>query len=170
MVSGIKRVEKIPVNMKKAKISRLDNKNDQSSIPAITTIGGDSHVLDESVGTTDVTELSETDLGNNSSKLAGGGRDTVCGRTVTGREGLTRNNESGGVGAKVLEEVGHAIEEDESLGGASGGGEFVVTKTHDDEEDGKDDEAHKLNGLATPAVDEDERDPVSRDETSNGEN
>lgn len=38
-------------------------------------------------------------------------------------------------------------------------------RTHDDEEDGKDDETHELNGLATPRVDEEEGHPVARDET-----
>lgn len=128
------------------------------------------NVLDEFVCTTDITELSETDLSNDSSKFAGSSRDTVCSRTVPSWESLTRYNESGGVGAEVLEEVGQAVEEDEGLGGGGGGGELVVTETHDDEEDGKHDEAHKLNGLATPAVDEDEGDPVSGDETGDGEN
>lgn len=93
----------------------------------------------------------------------------MCGRTITSWEGLARDNESGGVGAEVLEEVGQAVEEDEGLGGGGGSGELVVTETHDDEDNGKHDEAHKLNGLATPAVDEDEGNPVSGDETGDGE-
>ena len=73
-------------------------------------------MLDESVGSTNVLEASETDLGNDSSELTGGSRNAMGGGTVTSGEGLSRNDEGGGVGAKVLEEVGQAVEEDEGLG------------------------------------------------------
>lgn len=37
------------------------------------------------------------------------------GRTITSGEGLSRNNESGGIRTKVLEEVGETVEENESV-------------------------------------------------------
>jgi len=128
--------------------------------------GQNSHVLDECVGTTDVPKLGESDLGDNSAKLTGSGRDTVSGGTVTSGEHLSRNDESGGVGAKVLEEVGQAVEEDESLGSTSGGDKLVVCEAHDDESASEHAETEKLNRLASPRVDEEEGDPVSGDETS----
>lgn len=42
--------------------------------------------------------------------------------------------------------------------------------THDDEEDGKDAETHELDGLATPGIDEEEGNPISRNKAGNGEN
>jgi len=131
--------------------------------------GWNSHMLDESVGATDVTKSSETDLGNDSSELTRRGRDTVCGRTVTSGEDLTRNDEGGGVGAKVLEEVGQAVEEDESLSATITGDELIVSETHDDESASEDDETHELDRLASPRVDEKEGNPVSGDETCDGE-
>lgn len=38
------------------------------------------------------------------------------GRPVTGGEDLSRNDEGGGVGTKVLEEIGETVEEREPLG------------------------------------------------------
>jgi len=122
-------------------------------------------VFDEGVGTTNVTETSETDLGNDSPEFTRSGRDTVCGGTVTSGECLSRNDESGGVGAKVLEEVGQAVEEDESPGSTRGGDKLVVSETHGDESASEHAEAEKLDRLASPRVDEKEGDPVSGDET-----
>ena len=128
-----------------------------------------SHVLDESVGTTDITKTGESDLGNNSSKFSGGGRDTVSGGTVTGGENLSRNDEGGRVGAKVLEEVRQTVKEDEGLGSSASGRELVVCETHADECASEHTETEKLDRLAAPAVDEKEGDPVSRNETGDGE-
>ena len=50
-----------------------------------------------------------------------------------------------------------------------GGDELLVTETHAAEEDGEDGEAHKLNRLAAPAVDEEESRPVAGDETGGDE-
>ena len=127
-------------------------------------------MLDESVGTTDVAKLSKTDLGDDSTEFTGSSGDTVCGGTVTSGEDLTRDNEGSGVGAKVLEEVCQAVEEDESLGSTTGRDELVVGETHDHEGYGKNDETHHLDRLAAPGVDEKEGNPVSGDETSNGKN
>jgi len=129
-----------------------------------------SHVLDEGVGTTNVTKTGKSDLGDNSAELAGSSRDTVGGGTVTGRENLSRNDKSRCVGTKVLEEVRQTVKEDESLLSSVGGSELVVCETHADERAGEHNETHKLDRLAAPGVDEKEGDPVSRNETGNGEN
>lgn len=54
------------------------------------------------------------------------------GGAVSGRESLSRNNKGRGVGSKVLEEVGHAVEEDEGLLARSGRKKLVVTIEEDD--------------------------------------
>ena len=93
----------------------------------------------------------------------------MCGGTVTGGENLSRNDEGRRVGAKVLEEVREAIEEDESLLSSVGGSKLVVSETHGDEGASEHTETHKLDRLASPGVDEEEGDPVSWDETGDGE-
>ena len=127
-------------------------------------------MFDESVCTANVAKLGETDLGDDSSKFSRSSGDSVCGRTVTSGEGLTRNNEGGGVGAEVLEEVCEAIEEDESLGSTGAGGKLIVGETHDDEGASENDETHHLDRFSSPRVDENEGNPVSGNEASNGKN
>ena len=58
-------------------------------------------MLDEIIGTTDILRFGETELRNDGSQLARSGRDTMCSRPVSGREHLSRNDESGGIGTKV---------------------------------------------------------------------
>ena len=127
-------------------------------------------MLNESVGTTDITKTGESDLGNNSTKLARSGRDTVGRGTVTGGENLSRNDKGRRVGAKVLEEVRQTIKEDESLLSSVGGSKFVVSETHDDKGASEHAETEKLDRLAAPGVDEKEGNPVSRNETGDGKN
>lgn len=129
-----------------------------------------SHVLDEMIGTADILELSETDLGNDSTKLTTGSRDTVRSGTITSGENFTGDNERGGVGAEVLEEVGETVlEENKGLGGGGVLRESVVTETKDAEEDSEDNEFHELDGLATPAVNREEGGPITGDETGDDE-
>ena len=52
----------------------------------------------------------------------------MCGGTVTSGENFSRNNKGGNVGAKVLEKVGEAVENDESFGGRRCGGELVIAE------------------------------------------
>lgn len=79
------------------------------------------HVSQECVGSSDIWKLGETDLGDDSTKFTGSSRNTVSGGTISGGEDLSRNNKGGGVGSKVLEEVGKAVKEDECLFAAGGG-------------------------------------------------
>lgn len=104
-VSGIRIVEKMPVNMKKANISKLTESLDFE----IRKKNICSHMLHEFAFTTDILKLRETDLSHNGTKLAGSGRDTVGSGTVPGGENLTRDDEGCGIGTKVLEEVGKAV-------------------------------------------------------------
>ncbi len=62
----------------------------------------------ESVVSSDIDKTSETNLSDDGTEFTRGGRDTVTGRSVSSGEDLSGNDESGGVGTEVLEEVGHA--------------------------------------------------------------
>lgn len=117
--------------------------------------------------TTLVLELEGDDLSDDGTEFAGGGRDTVSGRSVTSREDFSGNDESSSVGSKVLHKVGSAVEEDESTDGVLL--EFVVSESHAAEEDSEDDETGELERLATPFVDEEEGGPESGNESSNGD-
>lgn len=110
-------------------------------------------------GTADA-ETGNGTLANDGANLARGGRDTVRGGTVAGGEDLTGDNEGGGVGAKVEEELGNDVDGEEAVGG-----ELVEGEAHDDEENGQDDEATHLDGLAANGVNGGDGDPVARDGT-----
>jgi len=90
-------------------------------------------------------------------------------RPVPCRKDLSWDDEGGGIGAEILEEIRQAIQEHKRLLGTITRGELIIPKAHDDEEDGEDDEAHELDGLAAPGVDEEEGDPVTWDKTCGGE-
>lgn len=147
--------------------------------------GKNIHMLHKLVGPTNVYQLGKANLGDDGTELARGSWDTVCGGTVTSGEDFSRNNEGGNVGAKVLEIIGEAVKNDESFGSRWCGGKLVITEscefivrkwkkkvkhlmehTHNNKENGKHSEAHELDGLATPRVDEQEWRPVSRNETA----
>lgn len=119
-------VEKIPVNMNNAKISKLKRCQPSMLGHKIAKKERYVHMLDECARASDIFETSETDLGDNSTKLATGGRDTMRGGTVTSREGFSGNNESCRVGTKVLEEVGEAVKEYESLRCGRGRSQLVI--------------------------------------------
>ena len=81
-------------------------------------------------------------------------------RPVAGREALAGDDEGGRVGSEVEEELGENVDGQQSVGG-----ELVVRKTHDDEENGKDGETTQLDGLAADCVDGRYGDPVTGDGT-----
>ena len=85
-------------------------------------------MFEELVCTADVPHALEPNLGDNRTELSTCCRDTVGGRPVTGGEDLSRNDEGGGVGAKVLEEVGETVEERKPLGVGVSFSQLVVTK------------------------------------------
>jgi hypothetical protein len=72
-------------------------------------------MLDEFVLPAVVFQTGKTDLRYDGPELATRRRYTVCCGPVTGGEDLSRDNECRSVRAKVLEEVGQAVEEDEPL-------------------------------------------------------
>lgn len=168
--------------MKKAKISIIC----RASVEAPTTTRHSTHVLKELALAANVDKLGEADLGDNGTELAGGSRDTVGGGTVTGREGLAGNDEGCGCGesvlwtleyqllltvrAKVLEEVGHAVEEDEGLLSRRGRLHLVVGEAHADENGSEKTEAHELDGTTSPRVDQGNGEVVTGEETAEREN
>ena len=117
-----------------------------------------------------IPQLRKTDLRDDRAELAAGGRDTVCGRAITRRERFTRDDERSRVRAKVLEEVGQAVKHDEPILRRSRRVESVVTETHSGEKNSENSEAHELDGLAAPGVDEEEGEVVARNEACSGEN
>lgn len=62
---------------------------------------------------------------------------------------------------KVEEELSDDVDSKEAVGA-----QLVVGETHDDEEDGQDSEATKLDGLTAQSINGSDRNPVSRDGTS----
>jgi len=126
------------------------------------------NVFNKDTLSTNVLQACETDLRDDRTQLSGRGRDTVRGGPVPRREHLSGDDEGGRVGAKVLEEVGEAVEEDEGAD-VPVENHGVVTEAHADEDDGEHGEAHELNWLSAPDVDDCERDPVSWNETGDGE-
>ncbi len=73
-------------------------------------------MLHELASPTDILELTEPDLGDDCAQFAAAGGDTVRGGAISGGEDLSWDDESGGVGSKVLEEVGQAVEEYKCFG------------------------------------------------------
>ena len=86
-------------------------------------------MLHELARPTDILELTEPDLGDDRAQFAAAGGDTVRSGAITGREDLSWDDESRGVGSKVLEEVGQAVEEYKRFSPCTGSNEFVVSET-----------------------------------------
>jgi hypothetical protein len=78
------------------------------------------------VGTTNVCETGKDDLGDDSAKFAASSCDAVARGTITSGEELSWDQESGGIGAKVLEEVGKTVQEHEDPLGHSRRDELIV--------------------------------------------
>lgn len=108
------------------------------------------------LGTSVVHQSTKTRLGNNGTNLTGGSRNTVGRRSVSGWETLTWDNESGGVGAKVLKELTQDVESQLTVLA-----KLVVGETKDTEENGQKDESHKLDWLSTNRVNSGSGNPVA---------
>lgn len=93
------------------------------------------------------TERTNDALGDDGTDLARGGGDTVGGRTVAGGEALAGNDEGGGVGAEVEEELSEDVAGEDTLVA-----DLVVTKTHEAEKEGEHRETHDLNRLAADGI------------------
>ena len=85
-------------------------------------------MLDKFVLPANVFHAGKTDLRNDGTELAARRGYTVCRGPVTGREGLSRDDECSSVRPEVLEEVGQAIEEDEPLRVGVGLGQSVIAE------------------------------------------
>jgi hypothetical protein len=85
-------------------------------------------MTDELVCSTNVFQASKANLRNDRSELAASRTDTMCRGTVTGGEGLSRNNERGNIRPEVLEEVGQAVEEHKPLGIGVGLDQSVIAE------------------------------------------
>lgn len=90
--------------------------------------GTNVHMVDEFVCSADVSQAGKANLRNDCPELAAGRTDTMCRGTVTGGEGLSRNNECSGIRPEVLEEVGQAVEEHKPLGIGVGLGQGIIAE------------------------------------------
>ncbi len=86
-------------------------------------------------------------MSDDSTQLAGGGREAVGCRSVSGREAFTGNDERGCVGTKVEKKLGENVNGEKTVVGKT-----VVCKAEYAEENGQNGKAHKLNRLATDDV------------------
>ena len=87
-------------------------------------------------------------MSNDSTQLARGGRETMGGRSVSGREAFSGNDKGCCVGTKVEEELGENVDSEKTVIRKLG-----VCKAEDAEEDGQNDEAHELNWLTAKDID-----------------
>lgn len=126
-------------------------------------------MLHEVVLAADVLQAREADLGDDGAKLARRGGDAVRGRAVARGECLAGDDERRRVRAEVLEEVRDAVEEDEDLCPGGRCHKLGVREAHDCEQDCEHSEAHKLNRLASPGINEQERRIISWDKPCGGE-
>lgn len=100
----------------------------------------------------------------NRADLAHRGGEAVAGGPVARGEALAGDDEGGGVGAPVEEELGDNVERQEGRGGEAGAGE-----AEDEEEEGEDGEADDLDGLAAEGVDCQNGGPVAGETAGAGE-
>ena len=85
-------------------------------------------MLDKFVLPADVFHAGKPDLRNDGTELAARRGYTVCRGPVTGREGLSGDDECSSVRPEVLEEVGQAVQEDEPLRVGVGLSQLVIAK------------------------------------------
>ena len=88
--------------------------------------------------------------------FTGCSRETVGGWAVSCREAFAGNDESGGVGAEVEEELCEHVKCEQGVAG-----KVVECKTNDDEEDSEHGESHELDGFSAQGVDGCDRYPVT---------
>ena len=104
---------------------------------------------------------SKDGLCDDSTNFAGGSGEAVRGGSVTCWETLSRHNEGGGVGSEVEKELGQNVQSQKTMFT-----QVVESEADDDEDDGKENEAHELYGFAADGVDGGNRDPVTWDGSS----
>jgi len=118
-------------------------------------------VIQPSVGTTSVSQGSDEGLSNDSTDFTRSSAHTMGGRTISGREYFTRNNECCGVWTEILEEIAETVKSEQSPGG-----NFVETETDGREENSKHGKASDLDRFTADGIDRSNGDPVAGNETS----
>ena len=103
-------------------------------------------------------ERGNSGLGDDSAQLAGGGRETVGCRSVSGREAFSGNDKGGRVGTEVEEELGENVDGEKTMAT-----KLVICEAKDAEEYCQHGESHQLNRLASNDINGSNRYPVSRD-------
>ena len=101
-------------------------------------------------------ERTKHSLGDDSTDLARSGRKTVRGRSISCWEAFSWDDEGGGVGSEVEEELAQDVEGEKCVMV-----QLVIGEADDAEKDRKDDEAHKLDWLATDGVDRCDCNPIT---------
>lgn len=120
-------------------------------------------MIQPGIGAASVPQGSNESLRDDGANFASGSTHSVCCGSIPSGEDFTRNDESGGVGAKVLEKVGKAVERKQSASG-----DLVETKADDTEQDSKDGKTSNLDWLAANGVDCCNGSPVAGNKTRNG--
>jgi hypothetical protein len=85
----------------------------------------------------------------------------VGGRPVASGEAFSRHDEGGGVGTPVEEKLDEDVDGQHAVGL-----DVIVGESPDDEQNGQEDEADELQGLAADCVNGSNREPVTRDGSS----
>ena len=109
-VSGMSSVDRTPVNMIKESTSKLCDILEGTHRTAAA-----NHLHDLHIFGVVQQRLAKRELCGDCSELAACCGNAMCGGAVTGGEGFSGDNERGRVWAKILKEVGEAVQEDKGV-------------------------------------------------------
>jgi len=115
-----------------------------------------------------VSDGNESVASNNSAKFSSTGADTMRSRTISGGEDFSRDDESGGVGAKVEEELANGVERNEQPD--CGVQNLVIENGENGENDCKNDKTHQLHAFPADSFNKDDGEPVPRHSSHNVDN
>lgn len=115
---------------------------------------------------TPVDQRSKHALRDNGPDLTSRSADAVRGRPIPRGEALARNDERGGVGSEVKEELRDHIQPQKTIVRVL---QRVIGESNDNEESSQHDETHQLDRLATNPVHRRNSHPVARDGSSTDE-
>jgi hypothetical protein len=88
------------------------------------------HVLDKRIGTAYVFELSKAHLSDDCAKFAACCGNAMGSGPIACRKNFPRDDEGGGVGAKVLKKIGETVEDDKYFGGGSCRRKIFIAETY----------------------------------------
>lgn len=103
-------------------------------------------------------------LSDNRTDFTGRCRDTVGSRSIASREYLAGDNEGGGVGSRIEEELGQRVQCHQSSAG-----QIPKVKTNNTEQQCQHEEPKPLDGLAADSINQAGGDPVSGNSTGKDE-